>query len=97
MNIMSNQRPRPALRLDGLLPCVWLPTLACCTCAVLALGTLGLSAAAFAALAKLINGFLDFFCSFICIIGAVGRIRTRDPRITSAVLYQLSYNGILLF
>lgn len=26
--------------------------------------------------------------------GAGGRIRTRDPRITSAVLYQLSYTGI---
>jgi hypothetical protein len=26
--------------------------------------------------------------------GAVDRIRTYDPRITNAVLYRLSYNGI---
>ena len=28
--------------------------------------------------------------------GAVDRIRTYDPRITNAVLYQLSYNSIYL-
>ena len=27
--------------------------------------------------------------------GAVDRIRTYDPRITNAVLYQLSYNSIV--
>jgi hypothetical protein len=29
-------------------------------------------------------------------IGAGGRIRTADPRITNALLYQLSYTGISL-
>jgi len=55
--------PRPADFLAGLFVLTW--ALAFCTCAVVVPGTFGLAATARAALARLINGFLDFLSSVI--------------------------------
>jgi hypothetical protein len=35
-----------------------------------------------------------YMIDFITFIGAAKRIRTPDPRITNALLYQLSYCGV---
>ena len=57
--------PRPELLLDGFLLETWLLNLACCTVAVLVCGTFGFAAAVLAAIAAVMNGFLDFFSSVI--------------------------------
>jgi len=40
------------------------------------------------------NARVTYTFDFIIFIGAAKRIRTPDPRITNALLYQLSYCGI---
>jgi len=62
---MGIYRPRPADRVVGFLPETWFLNLTCCTWPVVDPGTLGLFAAAFAAIAAAINGFLLFFSSDI--------------------------------